>query len=111
MPVSIDTNTKGKEIAPGVTRKVVTLNHVMTAIVDFNNGPQELPDPPHTHPHEQITFVAEGELYVFIDGKKNHLKKGDLFSVPGGVPHCIQTLSRHVRLIDSFSPIREDFIR
>jgi hypothetical protein len=34
-----------------------------------------------------------------------------MFTAPSDVPHCIQTLSQHVRLIDTFSPIREDFLK
>ena len=110
MAIFHDVDNPGKQIAPGMNRKVVNLNNIMMVVADFTNGPQVQPDPPHSHPHEQLTFVAEGELNVFIDGKKTHLKKGDIFTAPGGVPHCIQTLSPYVRLIDTFSPIREDFL-
>jgi quercetin dioxygenase-like cupin family protein len=110
MPILKDAEVKGQTVAPGVSRKHIHLNSLMTAVVDFTSGPKEAPDPPHSHLHEQISYVAAGELYVFIDGQKTHLKQGDLFAVPGGVPHCIQPLSEFVRIIDSFSPIREDFL-
>ncbi|MBN1180798.1 MAG: cupin domain-containing protein [Bacteroidales bacterium] len=93
-----------------IERRLAHLNDLMTAIIDFSNGPMIQPDPPHSHPHEQISYVAEGELYVFIGEEKYHLKEGDVFAVPSGVPHTVQTLTGNVRLIDSFSPIREDFI-
>ena len=44
-------------------------------------------------------------------GKKTALKEGDMFAVPANVPHCIQMLTPTVRIIDSFSPIREEFIK
>ena len=63
-----------------------------------------------SHPHQQVTYVAEGELYFIIDGEPHHLSAGDLITVAGGVPHCIQLLSARVRLVDTFTPIREDFL-
>ena len=83
----------------------------MIVVCDFTNGPAPKPDPPHSHPHEQITYVAEGDLFFFLNNEKYKLQKGDIFSVPSGIPHCIQTISNHVRLIDSFSPVREDFLK
>ena len=36
---------------------------------------------------------------------------GDVFLVPSGKPHSIQQLTEHVRLVDCFTPIREDFLQ
>lgn len=83
----------------------------MVVVCDFKGGPAPEPDPPHSHPHEQITYVAEGELFLFLGDDQHHLTKGDVYSVPSGIPHCIQTLSSHVRLIDSFTPLRDDFLK
>jgi quercetin dioxygenase-like cupin family protein len=81
----------------------------MMVVIDFEDGPADEPDPPHSHPHEQITYVAAGELLFFIDGTPHQLGPGDLITVPPDVPHSIQLLSENVRLVDTFSPIREDF--
>jgi quercetin dioxygenase-like cupin family protein len=45
-----------------------------------------------------------------MDGQQTHLVPGDIFLVPSGKPHSIQQLTEHVRLIDCFTPIREDFL-
>jgi mannose-6-phosphate isomerase-like protein (cupin superfamily) len=45
-----------------------------------------------------------------MDGEETHLGPGDMFLVPGGKPHTIQQLTEHVRLVDCFTPIREDFL-
>jgi quercetin dioxygenase-like cupin family protein len=55
--------------------------------------------------------MAEGKLFLFLDEEKHFLAEGDVFIIPSGVQHCIQTVSKHVRLVDSFSPVREDFLR
>lgn len=111
MAVYPENETLFEKISPVFKRRIINLENLMTVVCDFTNGPAQKPDPPHSHPHEQITFVAEGDLYFFLDNTKYTLQKGDVFSVPSGVPHCIQTISNHVRLIDSFSPIREDFLK
>ena len=102
--------TPHEPIAEGRTRYLAHTDSLMLVVIDFADGPSEQPDPPHSHPHEQVTYVAEGELLFFIDGEPTRLTAGDLISVPGGVPHMIQLLSERVRLVDSFTPLRDDFL-
>jgi len=97
-------------IAEGRTRFLAQTDRLMTAVIDFRDGPTSEPDPPHAHPHEQITYVAEGEIYFCIENEKYRLSAGDLFTVPGNAPHSVQLLTDKVRLVDTFTPIREDFI-
>lgn len=91
-------------------RKVVHLENLMLTIIEFSNGPMEQPDPPHKHKHEQISYVASGSLKLFIEDREYVLNKGDVFKVESNLNHCIQTLSENVTLVDSFSPIRKDFL-
>ena len=100
-----------EEVKEGFRRRITHLDNLMVVVCDFTNGPATRPDPPHSHPHEQITYVAEGELFLFLGEEKHQLSPGDVFLVPPDLPHCIQTISAHVRLIDCFSPIREDFLK
>jgi quercetin dioxygenase-like cupin family protein len=111
MPVLINDNTLSEKLSENLERKLLYLNNLMTAVIEFNNGPMENPEKPHSHPHEQITYVAEGEINVFIDNEKTHLKQGDLFAVPGGILHGIQTLTPYVKLIDTFTPLRQEFLQ
>ena len=104
-------DTTPEPIAPGRTRYLAHTDDLMVVVIDFEDGPSAQPDPPHQHPHQQVTYVAEGELYFFIDGEPHHLTAGDLITVPGDVPHCIQLLSARVRLVDTFTPIRADFLK
>ncbi|MCZ7545470.1 MAG: AraC family ligand binding domain-containing protein [Anaerolineae bacterium] len=46
----------------------------------------------------------------FIDGAPVTLGPGDLITVPPDAPHCIQPLTESVRLVDMFTPLREDFL-
>ncbi len=83
---------------------------LMMVVIDFNDGPTSEPDPPHSHPHEQMTYVAEGEIIVHIGSEQTQLGPGDMFSVPPDVPHTVQLLTSHVRLVDVFTPLREEFL-
>ena len=92
------------------TRYLTHTEKLMMVVIDFNDGPTAEPDPPHHHPHEQISYVVAGELVFYLDGEPTKLGPGDMFTVPPNVPHAVQLLSEHVRLVDTFTPLRQDFI-
>jgi quercetin dioxygenase-like cupin family protein len=98
-------------IGKGRIRYLDHTDNLMMVVIDFDDGPSEAPDPPHSHPHEQVSYVAEGELIVHIGEESMQLKKGDIFTVPPDVPHTIQLQSEHVRLVDTFTPLRLDFLK
>ena len=98
-------------IAEGRTRYLANTDNLMMAIIDFNDGPTSQPDPPHSHPHEQVSYVASGEINFFLDNEPVRLGPGDMFTVPANVPHAVQLLSEYVRLIDTFTPIRKEFLK
>ena len=109
MPVLYYKNAEVQHPAKGIERRLVHLEKLLTAVLDFNNGPQS--EPMHSHPHEQTSYIAEGEVLFFMEGEESqHLRPGDMFYVPSNKMHCIQLLTEKARLIDSFSPVREDFI-
>lgn len=99
------------EMAPNRTRYHAHTDNLMLVVIDFNDGPHAEPDAPHHHPHEQVSYLVEGELIFFVDGEGHHLRPGDMVAVPGNVPHCVQLLTEHARLIDSFTPLREEFLK
>ena len=92
------------------TRYLTHTDNLMMVVIDFNDGPTSEPDPPHDHPHEQVSYVAAGEIFVFLDGEPTQLGPGDIFTVPPNIPHSVQLLTEHVRLVDTFTPLREDFL-
>ncbi len=98
-------------VREGLQRKIIHTDSLMLVLIDLSDGPWEKPEPPHSHPHEQTSYVARGEIIFFCEGEADqHLKAGDMFAVPSGRKHTIQLLTKEVRLIDSFNPIREDFL-
>lgn len=105
-------NNMSKEIiGPGRSRYLGHTGHLMMVVIDFADGPSEAADPPHSHPHEQVSYVAAGELIVHIGADSTRLGPGDIFTVPPNVAHTVQLLSKHVRLVDTFTPLREDFLK
>lgn len=100
-----------EKVKEGLERKIIYTKELMTVLIDFSNGPWEEPEPPHSHPHQQTSYVAEGEIIFYCEGEsEQHLKAGDMFAVPSGLKHTIKLLTKKARLIDSFHPVREDFL-
>lgn len=91
------------------TRYLTNTEKLMMVVIDFDDGPTSEPDPPHQHPHEQVSYVAEGEIIFVLDGEQTRLGPGDMFTVPPNVPHTVQLLTSHVRLVDTFTPLRKIF--
>lgn len=99
-----------EQIREGTERRIGHTDNLMMVIIDFHDGPKDRPDPPHSHPHEQVSYVAEGEILFVMGGRQTRLGPGDMFLVPSGKPHSIQQLTKQVRLVDCFTPIRKDFL-
>lgn len=114
IPVSVVAyrDTEGERFREGCERRIVHTSQLMTVLLDVGNGPWASPDPYHSHPHEQTTFVAEGELLFLVEGDPpRHLRAGDLVAIPSSRPHAMQLISARARLVDSFNPVREDFLK
>ena len=99
-----------RAIAPGRRRAQVHTDNLMMVVFDFDEGPWAAPDPPHSHPHEQISYVVSGRVRFILGEQTADLEAGDLITVPAGVPHSIQLLGPSARLADAFHPPREDFL-
>ena len=62
------------------------------------------------HPHTQSTYVASGCFEVTIDKEKKVLRAGDGYYVAPNLPHGCVCLEAGT-LIDTFTPMREDFLK
>lgn len=111
MPTLKQADVTQETIAAGRKRYLAHTEKLMMVVIDFHDGPTTEPDPPHSHPHEQITYVAAGEIIVFIGQESARLGMGDMFTVPPDVPHTVQLLTDHVRLVDTFHPLRDEFLK
>ena len=92
----------------GVSRKVLAHGGtVMGVEVSFDEGAVGAR---HNHPHEQMTYILEGDFEFIIEETQHIAKKGDTFYIPSDVFHQAICLKKG-KLLDVFSPIREDFLK
>ncbi len=62
----------------------------------------------HSHHHEQITFVYEGEFDIIIDGERYTMEAGDVCIIDGHTPHKVVNETDEVaRAVDIFHPARQ----
>jgi quercetin dioxygenase-like cupin family protein len=65
--------------------------------------------PLHSHENEQITYILEGALKFFVEGKEVIVSAGEILVIPAHVPHSAEALEDTVDL-DVFCPPRADWI-
>lgn len=93
---------------PGVTRRVMCYSdNLMMCEITFERGAQ---GNFHRHPHEQITYIAEGKFRFTIDGEECDVSKGDSVFMPSGSLHGVTCLEPG-KLVDVFSPKRDEFLQ
>jgi quercetin dioxygenase-like cupin family protein len=98
---------KWTTVAPGVQRAILAYDEsVMLVKVKFEKGAIGLL---HQHPHVQISYVASGQFEVEVGGVKKTLNQGETFFAASNVWHGVICLEEGV-LMDTFSPMRKDFI-
>lgn len=91
-----------------VTRQIKAYNdEIMMVDVKFEN---EAIGELHTHPHSQATYCLEGEFEFTVDGESLKIKEGDSVYMPPYSLHGCKLLSKKGRLLDVFTPYREDFL-
>ena len=99
-------NREAKETAHGVQICTFWGNEMLLAIIDLAANAVV---PAHNHPHEQAGTVISGELELTIGGEKRWIKPGDTYIIPGGVEHSGRTGDTPAKVMDIFSPIREEY--
>ena len=96
-----------EETGPGVRRTLVAYNDDLLLVkVAFEAGAIGAL---HQHVHSQITYVESGEFEATVGGETRLLHAGDSFYAAPNVPHGVVALQAGV-LLDSFSPVRLDFL-
>lgn len=64
--------------------------------------------PEHSHPHEQVVNMMDGEFELVLDGDPIRLKPGDVLVIPGNVPHSGVSIT-DCKIIDVWHPCRDDY--
>ncbi|MCQ2135353.1 MAG: cupin domain-containing protein [Bacteroidales bacterium] len=93
---------------PGITRQIMGYDgQLMIVKVTFEKGAVGTI---HEHYHSQATYVASGKFELTIGDKKMVLNAGDGYYVAPDEPHGCVCLEAGI-LIDTFSPMRADFLK
>lgn len=90
-----------------ISRKILAYNENMMVVeVHMEEGAIGAP---HSHRHEQISYIIEGEFEFTIDGVKKIVKAGDSMYKQPHVVHGGVCLKKGY-FLDIFTPHREDFL-
>jgi unsaturated pyranuronate lyase len=95
-----------EDLNPLLKRQFVVGQDVMLARVLLKKG---CVVPEHSHHNEQITYILEGALKFWIDGKEIVVSAGEVLAIPPHMPHKAEALADTVDL-DVFNPPRADWI-
>jgi len=94
------------QIFPGVEIFTTHGEGLMLSLVEFQ--PRAVVEE-HSHPHEQLGMLLEGELDFTIGGQASKVGPGGMWRIPGGVKHKAVAGPQGARALDVFHPIREDY--
>src|SRR5580692_2861577 len=95
-----------EDLNPLLQRQFIVGQNVMVARVLLKKG---CIVPEHSHHNEQITYILEGALKFWIDGKEIVVNAGEVLTIPPHMPHKAEAVEDTVDL-DIFNPPRADWI-
>jgi quercetin dioxygenase-like cupin family protein len=94
------------DINPLFQRQMVVGQQIMLARILLKKG---CIIPEHSHHNEQLSYMLEGALKFWIDGKEIVVRAGEVLCIPSNMPHRAEALEDTVD-IDIFCPPRADWI-
>lgn len=95
-----------EQLNPLLDRQMITGDKIMLARVLLKKG---CVVPEHSHENEQVTYILEGALRFWIDGKEIVVHEGEVLCIPSNMPHKAEAVEDTVDL-DVFYPPRQDWL-
>src|SRR5438094_13272 len=95
-----------EDLNPLLQRQFVVGQEIMVARVLLKKG---CIVPEHSHHNEQLTYILDGALKFWIDGKEIVVHSGEVLCIPANMPHKAEAMEDTVDL-DIFNPPRADWI-
>lgn len=93
-------------LGDGISTRIFCGDQTMLSIVTIEpNAKGQI----HSHPQEQWGFLIEGSGIRIQDGQKIEIKKGDFWQTPGGIDHGIIGGEEGAKVLDIFSPPRDEY--
>ena len=97
---------KERQVLEGITLRSIAGDKAMMTFFEFKEGSAI---PSHSHPHEQITYVLEGEIEFNLGGEVRALLGGQGVVVYANEEHSALVTRGPARALDAWYPIREDY--
>ena len=91
---------------PLLSRQLIVGQDIMIARVLMKKGAIV---PLHSHHNEQVTYILEGALKFWIDGKEIVVRAGEVLCIPPHMPHKAEAVEDTVDM-DVFYPPRQDWL-
>lgn len=93
-------------LGDGISTRIFCGDQSMLSIVTIEpNAKGQI----HSHPQEQWGFLIEGSGIRIQGGEEVVIKKGDFWQTPGGVDHGIIGGPEGAKVLDIFSPPRDEY--
>ncbi|MCX8491166.1 MAG: cupin domain-containing protein [Cyclobacteriaceae bacterium] len=94
-----------REVMPGFWGRFVHTDNMTFAYWEIKQG-SSLPE--HSHMHEQVVNMLEGEFEIVLQGVSNHLHPGMVLPIPSHAKHAGRAIT-DCKILDVFYPVREDY--
>lgn len=95
-----------RQLSDGMKTTVFVGENVMISIVEAEpNAKGKI----HAHPQEQWGYLLEGSGVRIQDGERIPVTKGTFWQTPGNVEHGFEAGPEGAKVIDVFSPPRDDY--
>jgi len=95
-----------KQLFAGVQARTFWADKMLIAMVELDANAVV---PAHSHPHEQAGVVLAGEFEMTIAQETKKMKPGNAYLIPGNVVHSVRVFGKPVKVMDIFSPVREEY--
>jgi quercetin dioxygenase-like cupin family protein len=105
MPLHELKDVPSKEMFPGFTGRFIHTETMTFAYWDVKAGSTV---PEHSHMHEQVAHLLEGEFTLTVDGVPFELTTGNAAVIPSNIKHSGIAVT-DCKLLDVFCPVREDY--
>ncbi len=95
-----------EDLNPLLQRQFIVGHEIMVARVLMKKG---CIIPLHSHLNEQVTYILDGALKFWIDGKEIIVRAGEVLTIPPHMPHKAEAIEDTIDL-DIFNPPRADWM-
>jgi quercetin dioxygenase-like cupin family protein len=96
-------------LSPELSRRLITTERMMLAHVYLEQG---CVVPTHSHENEQLTWILEGRLRLWLgedEAEVYDVAAGEVLHIPSNVPHRAEALETTLD-VDIFCPPRQDWL-